>query len=342
MTGPGPSDPAGEQPLGGEPPLAPPPAAPAPPAAQPAAPAPASNTWTAMSAPVTAGPAGYVYADVPNRAIAYIIDAIILAIIGILVAIVLGAIGLASVNLNVNDPNFGQYSIVAGLVAALINTAINGAYFIYTWTTMRASPGQKVLGMQVGNAADGATLTTEQAIKRLDRARRPVRHRPGPQSAPGPRAPHRPGGPRVVHRAARHDRPEPDQAGAPRPVRQHGRRQVRTRRRLIARSGCARRSRCPCAGSVLIRGPRDEVPRERPARLGRRNLRPRLRSDDAVGRGRPGPPGPARRRAGARRGLRVWAGHRAALGTPAARFRGGPRRLAGDDRAGAGEARTVR
>ena len=119
-----------------------------------------------MSAPVSAGPAGYVYADVPNRAIAYIIDAIILAIIGILVAIVLGAIGLASVNLNVNDPNFGQYSIVAGLVAALINTAINGAYFIYTWTTMRASPGQKVLGMQVGNASDGATLTTEQAIKR--------------------------------------------------------------------------------------------------------------------------------------------------------------------------------
>ena len=167
MTGPGPSDPAGDQPLGGEPPQAPPQAAPTPPAAPPpASPPPALNTWTAMSAPQTAGPAGYVYADVPNRAIAYIIDAIILAIIGIVVAIILGTIGLASVNLNVNDPNFGQYSLVAGLVAAIINTAINGAYFIYTWTTMRASPGQKVLGMQVGNAADGATLTTEQAIKR--------------------------------------------------------------------------------------------------------------------------------------------------------------------------------
>jgi uncharacterized RDD family membrane protein YckC len=158
MTGPGPSDPAGEQPV---PPPAAPPAAP-PPAAAP----PASNTWTAMSAPVTAGPAGYVYADVPNRAIAYIIDAIILAIITSVIVIILAAIGLSSVNLNVNSPTFGQYNFVAGLVAAIIATAINGAYFIYTWTTMRASPGQKVLGMQVGNAADGATLTMEQAIKR--------------------------------------------------------------------------------------------------------------------------------------------------------------------------------
>jgi len=158
MTGPGPSDPLGEQPA---PPPAAPPAAP-PPAAAP----PASNTWTAMSAPVTAGPAGYVYADVPNRAIAYIIDAIILAIINIVVFIILAAIGLSTFNANVGSAGFGQYNFVAGLVAAVIATAINGAYFIYTWTTMRASPGQKVLSMQVGNAADGATLTTEQALKR--------------------------------------------------------------------------------------------------------------------------------------------------------------------------------
>lgn len=152
MTGPGPSDPAGEQP-------APPPAAPS------AAPPPASNTWTAMSAPVSAGPAGYVYADVPNRAIAYIIDAIILGIITSVIVIILAAIGLSSINLNAGT-NFGQFNFVAGLIITVIATAINGAYFIYTWTTMRASPGQKVLGMQVGNASDGATLTMEQAIKR--------------------------------------------------------------------------------------------------------------------------------------------------------------------------------
>jgi uncharacterized RDD family membrane protein YckC len=119
-----------------------------------------------MNAPVAAGPAGFVYADVPNRAIAYIIDAIILAVINILVFIVLSAVGLSSVNLNVSSPNFGEYNFVAGVITTLVATAINGAYFVYTWTTMRASPGQKLLSMQVGNAADGATLTMEQAIKR--------------------------------------------------------------------------------------------------------------------------------------------------------------------------------
>ena len=120
MTGPGPSDPGGEQPV------PPPSAPPAPPAAPSAAPS-ASNTWTAMSAPVTAGPAGYVYADVPNRAIAYIIDAIILAIIGVIVAIILGAIGLSTLNLNVNSSTFGQYNFVAGVNSALILTANVGA-----------------------------------------------------------------------------------------------------------------------------------------------------------------------------------------------------------------------
>jgi uncharacterized RDD family membrane protein YckC len=39
-------------------------------------------------------------------------------------------------------------------------------YFIYFWTTMRASPGQKILSLETVNAADGATLTRDQAIRR--------------------------------------------------------------------------------------------------------------------------------------------------------------------------------
>jgi uncharacterized RDD family membrane protein YckC len=158
MTGPGPADPA---------PLDPPPAG-GPPAASPPPAGSGLPSWTSQltSTAPTPGPAGLFYADVPNRAIAYIIDAIILAIINIVVFIILAAIGLSTFNANVGSAGFGQYNFVAGLVAAVIATAINGAYFIYTWTTMRASPGQKVLSMQVGNAADGATLTTEQALKR--------------------------------------------------------------------------------------------------------------------------------------------------------------------------------
>jgi uncharacterized RDD family membrane protein YckC len=122
-----------------------------------------------MNAPVQAGPAGYVYADVPNRLIAFIIDAIILGIIGFVVSAVLGAIGLSVVSVNLGATGFDNlivFNPVAGLIVAAVNAAISAAYFVYTWTTMRASPGQKVLGMQVGNASDGATLTMEQALKR--------------------------------------------------------------------------------------------------------------------------------------------------------------------------------
>jgi uncharacterized RDD family membrane protein YckC len=141
--------------------MAPPPASPAP--------ADPSAGWTqpapAAPAPVP-GTAGYVYADVPNRAIAYIIDAIILAIISVIIGIVLGAIGLNPVTIDFNNPAAVSYNPIAGLIQAVVFTLINGIYFVYTWTTMRGSPGQKILGMQVGNAADGATLTTEQALRR--------------------------------------------------------------------------------------------------------------------------------------------------------------------------------
>jgi uncharacterized RDD family membrane protein YckC len=137
-----------------------------PPTQQPAPPPPAG--WAPPPQPVM-GPAGLVYADVPNRAIAYIIDAIILFIINIIIAAVLSAVGLNATTVNLNATSIGnivQYNIVAGLIQAVIFTAINAVYFIYTWRSMRGSPGQRVLGMQVGNAADGATITQEQAIKR--------------------------------------------------------------------------------------------------------------------------------------------------------------------------------
>lgn len=102
----------------------------------------------------TAAPGDFVYADVPNRAIAWIIDALIVGVGVIVIGLILNAVGL------------GLTSFIGALVLGVIGLAASAAYFVYTWTTMRATLGMQVLGMQVGNASDGATLTQDQAIRR--------------------------------------------------------------------------------------------------------------------------------------------------------------------------------
>jgi len=120
---------------------------------------PSGSGWAAPPPVVQAGPEGFVYADVPNRAIAYIIDAIILGIVNLVVFAVLAGVGLSTITgLN--------YNYAVGLVFAVVSLVVSGAYFIYTWTAMRGTVGMKALGMQIGNANDGKTLTQDQAIRR--------------------------------------------------------------------------------------------------------------------------------------------------------------------------------
>ena len=89
-------------------------------------------------------------AAVVTRVIAYIIDAIILGILGI---VVLGII--------VND-----VTIVGSVIRAVIYAVLGFLYFGYTWTAWKASPGQRILGLMTVNAADGAALTWNQATMR--------------------------------------------------------------------------------------------------------------------------------------------------------------------------------
>ena len=132
----------------------------------PPPPQPASAGWAAPPPPVQAGPAGFFYADVPNRAIAYIIDAIILAILNVIVFAILAGVGLNVLTIDLNAAGGISYNYFASLVLAVASLIISGAYFIYTWTAMRGTVGMKVLGMQIGNAGDGKTITMDQAIRR--------------------------------------------------------------------------------------------------------------------------------------------------------------------------------
>jgi uncharacterized RDD family membrane protein YckC len=151
-------------------PAPPPPQAPAPPPYQ--APPPQGRPATAAqpawmqnltsTAPV-AGPAGLFYADLPNRIIAYVIDIILLAIAGAIVAAITGSF-MPVYSFDV--VNGFHYNYLAAIINAVIGGAISAGYFIYMWTAMRGTVGMKVLGMQIGSEKDGATLTMDQAIRR--------------------------------------------------------------------------------------------------------------------------------------------------------------------------------
>lgn len=133
------------------------PVAPASPPAQP-------PSWTAnltSTAPV-AGPAGYVYGDVPNRAIAYIIDIVVLFIIGAIV----GGIALAIFGTKTAAGTF-EVTTVSTLVYQIVWYAIIAAYFWFTWTRMRGTVGMKLLGMQIGHETDGRTVDNNQAMIRI-------------------------------------------------------------------------------------------------------------------------------------------------------------------------------
>ena len=113
--------------------------------------------------PIAAPPTALVYADVPNRVIAYIIDILVIFVFNIAVGIVLGIIGLAVMTGTGAGATTNWFGSIIYTVAAL---AISGIYFVYSWTNQRATIGMKALSLQIGNAPEGATITTEQAIRR--------------------------------------------------------------------------------------------------------------------------------------------------------------------------------
>ncbi len=142
------------------PPTTPPPAGATPPPSSWQAPQPQTQGFA--TAQVAAGPApGVAYADTTMRVIAYIIDSIILGIAIALVAIILGTIAFG-----IAVGGGLVIGIIIAVIIAIIALLGSAFYFVYFWQTLRASPGQKMLGLETVNAADGATLTRDQAVRR--------------------------------------------------------------------------------------------------------------------------------------------------------------------------------
>ena len=188
MTGPGPSDPSGQAP----PPPGPEPAPAAPDAAAAAGAAGAAGgdasqaggqwaqqgqtpDWAKQAAgwrpaEAAAGPAaGVAFADLTTRIIAIIIDFVILGIVGFVVNLILLTAFIATL-VSTGSVIF----LLLSVVVLVFNVLLAGIYFVYTWTNMKASPGQRILGLMTVAEADGSALG-------INAATRPVRRSCSPR-----------------------------------------------------------------------------------------------------------------------------------------------------------------
>ncbi len=126
-----------------------------------------SPQWTAnlTARGSISGPAGVALADVPERVIAWIIDAIIIGVIGTILSTITTAIlgdNLGGIFFNARFP-----SLLSSIVATALLLLVSGAYFIGMWSRMGgATVGQKVLKLSVRDAASGQPIGQQQAITR--------------------------------------------------------------------------------------------------------------------------------------------------------------------------------
>ena len=106
-------------------------------------------------------PAGLVFADTPSRIAAYLLDAVLLSVIGSIPPAVLGLYDYAYSSVYQPMPRETFVGVT------VFTFAVQTAYFLWFWTGgRRATPGQRVFGIQIGNAFDGRPLTMTQAIER--------------------------------------------------------------------------------------------------------------------------------------------------------------------------------
>jgi uncharacterized RDD family membrane protein YckC len=106
------------------------------------------------------GAPGLAFADVPARLIAYAIDAAIVGTVGTAAAIVLG-FGETTATTS------SRYVFVTGETADVSFALVGLIYFVFFWTGgRRATIGQRIFDIQVGNAFDGRQLTLTQATRR--------------------------------------------------------------------------------------------------------------------------------------------------------------------------------
>ena len=104
---------------------------------------------------------GLTFADTTTRVVAFIIDSIILFFGITIIAAILGLVAATTVT------DTSVSSRVGGPIGSIVYALLGLAYFVGSWTGgRRATIGQRVMNIQVGNAFDGRALSLEQAVRR--------------------------------------------------------------------------------------------------------------------------------------------------------------------------------
>ena len=114
---------------------------------------------------------GLAFSDTPSRIVAWFIDGILLFVLDLMISAVLQAVGLESSGVRSLTGQSGASSVAVysttNTLGTLVTLAVSAAYFIGSWSGgRRATIGQRLLSIQVGNAFDGRALTLDQAIRR--------------------------------------------------------------------------------------------------------------------------------------------------------------------------------
>jgi hypothetical protein len=116
--------------------------------------------------PEIPGAPGLSFADTVSRIVAYAIDILILGIIGFVIAAVLG-LGETTVRTSGSTSVTSFFVSTTNPWVSLIYVLLGAVYFTLSWSGgRRATVGQRLFQLQVGNAFDGRLLSTEQAVRR--------------------------------------------------------------------------------------------------------------------------------------------------------------------------------
>jgi uncharacterized RDD family membrane protein YckC len=103
----------------------------------------------------TPGPAGLLYADVPNRIIALVVDGIILTAIGFVLSLMFG--GLVAED-GAIDGSGGGLQVGPFMVVAVLQAVISVVYFGVGWKTLHGTPGMRLLGLRIGDEVEGGEI----------------------------------------------------------------------------------------------------------------------------------------------------------------------------------------